>query len=605
MNNPSQPQNLTGAEIRQRYLDFFKSKGHQIIPSASLVPENDPTVLFTTAGMQPLVPFLLGEKHPMGTRLVSAQKCLRTKDIEEVGDNRHLTFFEMLGNWSLGDYFKKEAIEWSFDFMTSKEYGLGLDPARIYVTVFAGDEDAPKDEESIQIWQKCFASVGVSALINLPIDKGGRIFTLTKESNWWGPAGETGPCGPDTEMYYDLDNSELALTLEGGMPDFDSGRLLEIWNDVFMQFNKDSEGRYHPLSQTNVDTGMGLERVTAVLQGVTTPFETDLFLPIIDSIKELTGDKLDQTSVRVIADHLRAGTFMISDGVRPSNKEGGYILRRLLRRAILHLQQSGIDWVGVLVEEIAKEYGQVYPNLQNLKSEIKTVIEQEALKFQKSLERGKAEIAKREHLNGKDAFDLYQSYGFPLELTKEYAQSKGITIDEADFEAEFLKHQNLSRTSSAGQFASGLADHSELTVAYHTATHLLHQALRQILGPEVGQKGSNITPERLRFDFSYPQKLSPEQLETVETLVNEQIKAALPVSVKEISPEEAFKEGAIGLFGHKYGNKVTVYQMGEFSKEICTGPHVQNTKQLGVFKISKEEAVSAGIRRIKAVLIKS
>lgn len=593
---------LTSQEIRRRFLTFFEERDHAIIPSASLVPENDPTVLFTTAGMHPLVPYLLGESHPQGKRLASAQKCLRTGDIDEVGDNRHLTFFEMLGNWSLGDYFKKEAITWSWQFITDKEKGLGLDPKRLYVTVFAGDLDAPRDEESIAIWQELLKAAGVSAEVDKPIAEGGRIFTMNKDSNWWGPAGQTGPCGPDTEMYYDIGDESLAQTEANGFPDFESGRLVEFWNDVFMQYRKTEHGTFEPLDQHNVDTGAGFDRLCAILQGVATPFETDLFQPIMDCLNGIIPAEADVAARRIVADHMRASVMLISDGVMPSNKDRGYVLRRLIRRALLHGGFTDTAWVNNLVNTIAAIYGDAYPQLSLRAEEIAVVISEEAAKFQKSLEKGKKEIAKLDQLTAKAAFDLYQTYGFPWELTKEYAAAQGLTIEEADFEKEFDRHKNLSRTASAGQFASGLADHGEATVKFHTATHLLHQALRIVLGDGVEQRGSNITPERLRFDFSYPAKMTPEQIREVEELVNAQIKRGLPVSSATMSPEQAKAEGAIGLFGHKYGESVSVYTIGNFSKEICTGPHVKNTAELGRFLIAKEEAVSAGVRRIKAVL---
>jgi len=588
-------------DIRSRFLQYFADRGHSIIPSASLVPANDPTVLFTTAGMHPLVPYLLGEPHPLGKRLANVQKCVRTDDIEEVGDNRHNTFFEMLGNWSLGDYFKKESLAWSFEFLTDKEKGLGLDPERLYVTVYAGSSDAPRDEESIAIWQDIFKRHGLSAEIDKPLSEGGRIFTLL--DNWWGPAGQTGPCGPDSEMHYDTGRGELSLTTAEGLPDFESGRIVEIWNNVFMQFRKTEAGLFEPLAQNNVDTGMGLERITMVVQGVETIFDTDLFADLLTTIKTLSPQIAeDERAVRIVADHLRAAVFMISDGVIPSNKERGYILRRLLRRAILHLSLDSTEWVNTILEVLLKTYESAYPVLREERAQIVQAITDEATKFQRTLAKGKAEIAKRTNLTGKDAFDLYQSYGFPLELTKEYAQSQGVVIDKKEFQTEFERHQNLSRTASSGQFKSGLADHSEQTVQYHTATHLLHQALRDVLGGHVQQKGSNITPERLRFDFSHPEKLTAEQIAEVEARVNAQIKAALPVTVTTMNPEEAKRSGAIGLFNEKYGDAVTVYSIGGYSKEICTGPHVSNTSELGEFKISKEEAVSAGVRRIKAVL---
>lgn len=603
------PPRLTSADIRSRFLAFFEGHGHVIISSASLVPENDPTVLFTTAGMHPLVPYLLGNPHPAGRRLANSQKCLRTGDIDEVGDNRHLTFFEMLGNWSLGDYFKHESIRWSFEFLTSKDKGLGLDPARLYVTVFAGDNDAPQDTESIGIWKDAFHGVGIDAEVDLPIAQGGRIFTLSKESNWWGPAGQTGPCGPDTEIFYDLGERAGQLTLEGGMPDFDGSRLVEIWNNVFMQYRKEPDGSFLPLGSHNVDTGMGLERITAVVQDVPTVFETDLFGGLLETVHRNCPDlETGSREGRIIADHLKAAVFLVADGVLPSNKDRGYVLRRLIRRAVLHSRLEEEPLLNELIWDVCEWLGQIYgshyPELSGTEvlHGYAAIVMEEARKFQRSVAKGKKEIERRENLTGKDAFDLYQTYGFPLELTREYAASQGVQIDEAEFEQEFRKHQDLSRTASAGQFASGLADHSQATVRYHTATHLLHQALRDVLGSHVQQRGSNITPERLRFDFAHPEKMTPEQVKAVEDAVNAQIQADHPVVRAEMSPEEAQEQGYIGLFGHKYGERVSVYDMGGYSKEICTGPHTSRTGELGHFKIQKEEAVSAGVRRIKAVL---
>jgi alanyl-tRNA synthetase len=596
---------LSSQEIRARFLAFFAKRGHAILPSASLIPANDPTVLFTTAGMHPLVPYLLGEKHPQGNRLASAQKCLRTGDIDEVGDNRHLTFFEMLGNWSLGDYFKKESITWSWEFLTSTNEGLGLDPNRLYITVFAGDEDAEEDQESILAWQACFKALGIEAGVDVPLNKGGRIFRMPKSSNWWGPAGKTGPCGPDSEIYFEIQNSDLSKTRPDGFPDFESGRLLEIWNNVFMQFYQEENGSFSNLTQKNVDTGMGLERVAMILQEVSSPFETDLFEEVLKGLKQTLTIEVgeDEHKLRVIADHLRAAFFLIADGVRPSNKDQGYVLRRLLRRAILLSETDSFTWIDSSLEVYSKIYAGFYGQLEIQKQELARVVKQEGDKFRRTLQRGLQEIHKLDRITGKIAFDLYQSYGFPLELTREYAASQGITLDEHDFETEFSRHQDLSRTASVGQFASGLADQSEQVVRYHTATHLLHQALRQVLGEGVAQRGSNLTAERLRFDFSYPQKLSSNQLKEIEALVNQKINEGLVVEVCQMSPEEALKNGAIGLFGHKYGDKVSVYQIGDFSNEICTGPHVGNTKEIGVFKIVKEEAISEGTRRIKAVLV--
>ena len=589
---------MKSQEIIRRYLSFFKARDHTVIPSAPLVPENDPTILFTTAGMHPLVPYFLGTEHPSGSkRLTSCQKCLRTVDIDEVGDNRHNTFFEMLGNWSLGDYFKEDSIRWSWQFLTDKDQGLGLDPSRLYITVFAGDSDAPEDLQSVDLWRECFSAVGIDAVVDRPVEDGGRVFRLAKESNWWGPAGQTGPCGPDTEIYYDLGEGSGSLSLETGMPDFDSGRLLEIWNNVFMQYAKNSDGTFGLLSQKNVDTGMGVERIATILQGTSTAYETDLFKPLFQHLPPL-----GVAAGRIVADHLRAACLLISDGVRPANKDRGYVLRRLIRRALLHAGQPDTHWLSSIMPAMQEIYAGRYPELVSDATEIEAVLLGEAAKFQKTLEQGKREIVKRQSLTGKDAFDLYQSYGFPLELTQEYAKEQGVAVNESEFAEEFKRHQDLSRTASAGQFRSGLADQSEISTKYHTATHLLQASLRQVLGESVEQKGSNINAERLRFDFSYPEKLTPEQLKDVEEMVNREITAGLTISSQSMSPEAARDQGALGFFANKYGDIVSVFSIGGFSKEICTGPHVVQTNELGTFRILKEEAVSAGVRRIKAIL---
>ncbi|HVM90877.1 MAG TPA: alanine--tRNA ligase, partial [Verrucomicrobiae bacterium] len=577
---------MTTNEIRQKFLDFFKEKGHAIIPSASVVPENDPTVLFTTAGMQPLVPYLLGQKHPMGNRLADAQKCVRTDDIDEVGDNRHLTFFEMLGNWSLGDYFKREAISWSFEFLTDERW-LNIDPKRLYVTVFEGDADAPADEESIGIWQALFEQRGIAA------DLGDRIRAYPKKKNWWGPAGLTGPCGPDTEIFYDTGKQHDPAFGEHCHQNCDCGKFVEIWNNVFMEYDKQADGSFKPLAQKNVDTGMGLERITAVMQNVETVFETDAFKPAISKIAELSGKpyKGNERAFRIIADHIRAATFIIGDarGVSPSNVGQGYIVRRLLRRAIREGRRLGIkDGFTHLVAEVyVGEYGGFYSELEKNLSKITDEMKKEEDKFGKTLEKGMKELEKmlgKGSISGEDAFLLFSSYGFPLELTEEILKEKGQTADRAVFEAEFKKHQELSRTASAGVFKGGLADHSVETTRLHTATHLLHQALRTVLGDHVEQKGSNITAERLRFDFSHPQKMTPEEIKKVEDLVNEAIKKDYPVHCEQLSVDEAKKRGAIGLFEDKYakmGDKINVYFVGNedkgfFSKEICGGPHVEH-----------------------------
>jgi alanyl-tRNA synthetase len=611
----------TTNQVRQKFLDFFKEKGHAIIPSASVVPENDPTVLFTTAGMQPLVPYLTGQKHPMGARLADAQKCVRTDDIEEVGDNRHLTFFEMLGNWSLGDYFKRESITWSFEFLTDERW-LGIDPKKIYITVFEGDADAPRDDESIDIWQGLFLVRGIKA------ELGDRIRAYPKKKNWWGQAVLTGPCGPDTEIFYDTGKAHDPAFGAECHQNCDCGKFVEIWNNVFMEYEKQADGTFKPLAQKNVDTGMGLERITAFIQNVETLFETDAFQPAIAKIAELSGKVYDgnERAFRIIADHVRAATFIIGDtnGVVPSNVGQGYIVRRLLRRAIREGRRLGIkDGFTHLVAEVyVGMYGGHYTELETNLPKIIEEMKKEEEKFGKTLEKGMKELEKmlgtetrfvgaqravplQIAFTGEDAFLLFSSYGFPLELTEEILKEKGMQVDRSVFEAEFKKHQELSRTSGAGAFKGGLADHSVETTRLHTATHLLHQALRTVLGEHVEQKGSNITAERLRFDFSHSQKMTPEELKKAEDMVNETIKKDFPVTCEQLSVDEAKQRGAIGLFGDKYaklGDKVNVYFAGDFSKEICGGPHVDHTGELGSFKIQKEEAVSAGVRRIKATV---
>ncbi|MEI7512824.1 MAG: alanine--tRNA ligase [Candidatus Uhrbacteria bacterium] len=609
---------MTTSQIRQKFLDFFREKGHAIIPSASVVPENDPTVLFTTAGMQPLVPYLTGQKHAMGTRLADSQKCVRTDDIDEVGDNRHLTFFEMLGNWSLGDYFKRESITWSFELLTDKQW-FGIDPHKIYITVFEGDADAPRDEESIGIWQALFQVHGIKA------ELGDRIRAYPKKKNWWGPAGLTGPCGPDTEIFYDTGKAHDPAFGAECHQNCDCGRFVEIWNNVFMEYEKQADGTFKPLAQKNVDTGMGLERITAFLQNVETLFETDAFTPVISKISELSGKSYNGNAraFRIIADHVRAATFIIGDthGVVPSNVGQGYIVRRLLRRAIREGRRLGIEnaFTHLVAEVYVGEYGSHYTELETNLLKIVEEMKKEEEKFGKTLEKGMKELEKKLNvgahgdapdskqvpISGEDAFLLFSSYGFPLELTEEILREKGMQVDRAVFEAEFKKHQELSRSASAGAFKGGLADHSVETTRLHTATHLLHQALRMVLGEHVGQKGSNITAERLRFDFSHSQKMTPEEIQKVEDIVNEAIQKDFPVVCEQLSVDEAKTRGAIGLFEDKYaklGDKVNVYFAGDFSKEICGGPHVEHTGELGSFKIQKEEAVSAGVRRIKATV---
>lgn len=584
---------MKAIELRRKYIEYFKRNGHKEIPSAPVVPENDPTVLFTTAGMHPLVPYLLGEPHPQGKRLTDYQKCIRTGDIDSVGDPCHLTYFEMMGNWSLGDYFKDESIKMSYNFLKDE---LGFDMDKISVTVFAGEDGIPRDEEAANAW----ANMGI------PRD---RIFYLGREDNWWGPAGETGPCGPDTEIFFDTGKPKCS---ENCNPSCSCGKYLEIWNNVFMQYNKTKDGRYEPLKQKNVDTGLGLERVISLLQGKNNVYETELFADVIAKIQELAKN-FNINSARIIADHLRASIFMIIDGVRPSNVEQGYVLRRLLRRVIRHMRKVEIDpnEISTLVEKFVEIMAEMYPEVPANKDTIIEVIKEEKDKFVKTLEHGEKEFIKnaektkaegKEKLDGEVVFRLYDTFGFPPEMTAELAEEKGLKIDMNEFEELFKKHQEISRAGSEAKFKGGLADHSEKTTAYHTATHLLHKALQIVLGEHATQKGSNITAERLRFDFMNPQKLTPEELKKVEDIVNEQIKRDLPVTCEEMSLEDAQKSGATGLFANKYGDKVKVYTIGDFSKEICGGPHVDRTGKLGHFKIIKEEAVSAGVRRIKAIL---
>ena len=585
---------MTAQELRKKFIEFFVEKGHVQIPSASLIPENDPTVLFTTAGMHPLVPYLLGERHPAGKRLVSVQKCIRTGDIDSVGDATHLTFFEMMGNWSLGGaYSKQEAIEMSWEFLTKK---LEIDPKKLAITVFEGDKDAgiPKDDEAAKIWHK----------LGIPKE---RIAYLGRNDNWWGPAGETGPCGPDSEMFYWTGK-------ENPPENFDpkDKRWVEIWNDVFMQYNKTKDGEYDELAQKNIDTGMGLERTLTVLSGKSTVYDTELFQPILEKIEELSGERYGETeeitkSMRIVADHLRAATFILGDdkAVVPSNKDRGYILRRLIRRAIRHGYQLGIKGVFCfkVAEAVIKMMSGVYPELSKNREFIINQLNFEEEKFKKTLENGLKEFKKIVgDIDGGQAFHLYDTYGFPLEMTLELARESDKRVDEAGFCESFAKHQALSRAGAEQKFKGGLADTSEVSTKYHTATHLLNAALRQVLGEHVEQRGSNITAERLRFDFSHGAKVTPEELKKVETLVNEQIAKDLPVKMEEMSVDEAKASGALGVFEHKYGDRVKVYSMGNFSKEICGGPHVTRTGVLGKFKIQKEEASSAGVRRIKAVL---
>ena len=583
---------MKAIEIRNKYLNFFKKHGHNIIPSAPLIPENDPSVLFTTAGMQPLVPYLLGEKHPEGKRITDYQKCLRTNDIDEVGDNRHLTYFEMLGNWSLGDYFKEESVAMSFEFLT-KELGIPVD--RLSVTCFAGDEDAPKDIVTAECWKKA----------GIPEE---RIYYYGKEDNWW-IAGEEGPCGPDTEMFYDTGKPACGPDCQ---PSCDCGKYVEIWNNVFMEYYKHKGGKYEKLKQHNVDTGLGLERMTMLLQGKETPFDTEIFSPIMEKLRELA--KIDNIeSRRIVTEHLRASMMIIADGGRPSNVDRGYVLRKLIRRMSRHLNKIQIDLneLPMLVDLNINVLKEMYPELDKNRETIKQVIIEEKDKFMKTLVHGekefekalnKAKVQNKNVIDGQTIFKLYETYGFPPEITKDLAQEQGFEIDNTEFEKLFKEHQKKSRMGSEQKFKGGLAEQNEKTIAYHTATHLLHKALQIVLGEHAKQKGSNITVERLRFDFSHPEKMTKEQLQQVEDIVNEQIERDLPVTCEEMTLEEAKVSGATGLFESKYGEKVKVYTIGDFSKEICGGPHVSHTGELGHFKIKKEESSSAGVRRIKAVL---
>ena len=584
---------LTHREIREKFLDFFEKRGHKIIPSASLVPENDPSVLFTTAGMQPLVPYLLGEKHPEGTRVADIQKVLRTVDIDEVGDVAHLTFFEMMGNWSFGDYFKEDSIKWSYELLTDKEHGFGLDPSRLYITCFEGNEDAPRDDVSAEHWQ----SAGIPE---------NRIYFLGAKENWWSP-GDNGPSGPDTEIFYDLTSDGIGdMTKDEFIDANNNGRVVEIWNNVFMEYEKKDGRVVGELSQQNVDTGAGLERFAAVLQKKSNVFETDLFIPIMEKITELSI-KEDLRAKRIIADHIRSAVFMIADGVEPSNTDRGYILRRLIRRAVrqadlIEVEEEGlISVAGVVINE----YGDIYKNLFEKGEQIKEEIQKEAEKFRKTLSKGLKELEKLSgNISGKDAFDLYQTYGFPVEMTKEIVSENGGSVDLEGFRVEFKKHSELSSSASSGKFKGGLAGTGEMETKYHTATHLLLAALREVLGSQVEQKGSNITAERLRFDFNNDSKLTDEEKKRVEDLVNQKISEDLPMTWTEMSLDEAREIGAQGAFGEKYGERVKVYTIGDgsFSREICGGPHVEHTGILGNFKITKEESSSQGVRRVKAEL---
>lgn len=606
---------------------FFEKRGHAILPSAPLVPENDPSVLFNTAGMQPLVPYLLGEKHPLGVRLANFQKCVRTVDIDDIGDNTHATFFEMMGNWSLGDYFKKDAINWSYELLTNKEEGFGLDPQRLYVTCFEGNENAPRDEESAAIWREIFEKNGVT---------GERIYFMPAKNNWWSP-GDNGPCGPDTEMFYDVTGTLTSgMTKDEYMAADDKQQVVEIWNDVFMEYLSKDGKVTGKLEKQNVDTGSGYERVTMVLQGKTDIFSTDIFEGIFAKIDELAGANPNGTdtaadeksilkSKRIIADHVRTSVMLVADGVLPSNSDQGYILRRLIRRAVRHadvlgMKPSSLFWIA---DAVIDEYKDTYENVGKQRETIKVTIDSEEKKFRNTLSGGLKEFNKSLEkikaaaetgaahdglsISGELAFKLVTTYGFPFEMVLEMAKERRFVVDTADYERLFEEHKALSRSGAEQKFKGGLGDTSEMSVKYHTATHLLHQALRQVLGEHVQQKGSNITPERLRFDFAHPAKMTDEEKQKVEEIVNDKIKAALPVTVVSLPFAEAEKTGALHFFGEKYGDTVTVYYIGHslddaFSKEFCGGPHVKNTSELGTFKIQKEEAVSQGVRRIKAAL---
>ena len=588
---------MKAIEIRNKYLDFFKRHGHAVIPSAPLIPENDPSVLFTTAGMQPLVPYLLGEKHPEGTRLTDFQKCLRTNDIDEVGDNRHLTYFEMLGNWSLGDYFKEESIAMSFEFLTKE---LGIPVEKLSVTCFAGDKDCQRDEVTASCWKKA----------GIPED---RIYYFGKDDNWW-IAGEEGPCGPDTEMFYDTGKPKCS---ENCNPSCGCGKYVEIWNNVFMEFFKTKDGKYTKLKQHNVDTGLGLERMTMLLQGKETPFDTELFKPVMDKLQELAGENDSIESRRIVAEHLRASMMIIQDGGLPSNVDRGYILRRLIRRMVRHLRklQINLNELGELIDLNIDTLKEMYPELHQNSNKIKSVIIEEKDKFEKTLERGEREFNKivnrmknegKDTISGQDLFTLYETYGFPPEVTQDLAREAGLKVDTTEFDKLFKEHQEKSRMGSEQKFKGGLAGTGEQEVRYHTATHLLNAALKVILGKDVHQKGSNITPERMRFDFSCDHKLTDEEKKEVEDLVNEWIAQGLDVKCEEMKKDDAIKSGAECMFIEKYPDIVTVYSIGNdketVSKELCGGPHVKNTSELGHFKIKKEEASSAGVRRIKAIL---
>ena len=583
---------MKGIELRNKFLEFFKSKNHTIISGAPLIPENDPTVLFTTAGMQPLVPYLKGEKHPGGTRLTDYQKCVRTNDIDEVGDNRHLTFFEMLGNWSLGDYFKQDSIRFSYEFLTKV---LNIPSEKISVTCFGGDSDAPRDEEAAKVWEEC----------GIPKE---RIYFFGKDDNWWGQ--EAGPCGPDTEIFYDTGAKPCC---ESCNPSCDCGKYIEIWNNVFMEYNKKDDGTYEPLAQKNVDTGMGLERMLFLLQGKNNVFETELFSPIIDKVRSLSLEPNDE-SLRIISDHMRSSSLLICDGVLPSNVGQGYILRRLIRRTIRHMRKIGfdVDKITEVCETLVDSLSDMYPELNTNKDNIIEQVKKEKNRFMNTLIKGEKEFGKilnklkienSDMIDGHSLFRLYDTFGFPPEVTAELAKENGLKVDMEGYKKLFEEHQNKSRQETAGTFKGGLADHSEVTVAYHTVAHLLLESLQRILGNHVEQKGSNITSERVRFDFSHPEKVSREILDKVENMINEQIDRGLVVTCEEMPLDKAREYGAKGVFNSKYGEMVKVYTIGDFSKEICGGPHVDNTSKLKHVKIVKEESAASGIRRVKVVFV--
>lgn len=588
---------MDAQQMRETYIDFFKARGHAQISSAPLVPENDPTVLFTTAGMHPLVPYLLGERHPAGRRLTDFQKCVRTGDIDEVGDASHLTFFEMLGNWSLGDYFKQDSVRWSYELLTDV---LGIPAGSLAVTCFRGEEGIPRDDETAGIWR----SLGL---------RDEQIFFYGREDNWWGPAGQTGPCGPDTEIFYDDGRPRCS---EGCGPSCHCGKYTEIWNNVFMEYNKQADGSFAPLAQKNVDTGMGLERILRVLNGVETVYDTPLFTGIIGKVEEISGRRYgdseeDTKAFRVVSDHLRAATFMLGDGVVPAKMGQGYILRRLIRRASRYLSKLGVERACMreVAEVVVAEYSAAYPELERNKEFVYSNLASEEEKFQKTLSKGLrrfnemiAESGDAKVLDGAAVFRLYDTFGFPIELTQELAAEQGKEVDAADFEARFKAHQENSRLGADQQFKGGLADHAVETTKLHTATHLLNAALRRFVDPNIQQKGSNITAERLRFDFNLDRKVTPEELRQIEDWVNEKIREAIPVVCEEMTYQEAKERGAIGVFTDKYGAMVKVYTIGDASCEICGGPHVSNTSELQGFKIKKEESSAAGIRRIKAVV---